>query len=160
MIDTTDLQLLDWLQDNARVSNADIARRLEMAPSAVLKRIRRLETHGVIEGYSARIEPRAIERGLCAFVHLRTDETLGSPSVAEALARMPEVLEVHDIAGEDCYLAKVRVRDTDELHELIRGRIAALDLVRSTSTTIVLKTFKETSALPVAAETPNPEASR
>lgn len=152
MIDATDERLLELLQDNARLSNADIARRLEMAPSAILKRIRRLEERGVIEGFSTRVEPGAVGRGMCAFVHLRTDEPLGRPDVPAALVAMPEVLEVHDIAGEDCYLVKVRVRDTTALHELIRGRIAALDLVRSTSTTIVLKTFKETSALPVSAE--------
>jgi len=120
-----------------------------MVPSAVLKRIQKLEAEGVITGYSARLQPEAIGRGLCTFVSLRTDEPLDHPAVAKALTAMPDVLDVHDIAGEDCYLLRVRARDTNGLHELLRNRIAALDFVRSTSTTIVLKTFKETSALPV-----------
>lgn len=147
MIDTTDRQLLDLLQQNGRVSNAELARQMEMAPSAVLQRVRRLEERGVIRGYVAQLDPDTVSRGLVAFIHLRTDERLGEPHVAGALAEIEDVLEVHDIAGDDCYLVKVRTQDTTSLHELIRGRIAAIPGVATTRTTIVLKTFVERVAL-------------
>jgi len=148
-MDSTDHRILGLLQSNARVAASDIARKLELVPSAIHQRIKKLEERGVIRGYTTRIDPPAIDRGLVAFVHLRTDERLGDPSVAEAVGTLPEVLEVHDIAGEDCYLLKVRVADTAALHALLREGIAEIDSVVATRTTIVMKTFKETSELPI-----------
>lgn len=149
MIDSTDRALLQRLQDDARVPNAEMARDLGMAASAVHQRVKKLEARGVIEGYGARLDASQVERGLLAFVFLSTAEPLGRFPVAEALAAMPEVLEVHDIAGEDCYLIKVRVADTDALHTLLRERLAAMELVRSTRTIIALRTLKETTVLPL-----------
>ncbi|MEM7204177.1 MAG: Lrp/AsnC family transcriptional regulator [Planctomycetota bacterium] len=149
MIDDTDLVLVEMLQRDARVTNAALARSLDMAPSAVHQRVRRLEERGVVRGYTARIDPSAVGRGLLAFVHLKTDEQLHDTSIPKAVAELPGVLEVHDIAGEDCYLLKVRAADTDALHELIRRGVGAVPGVRSTRTTIVLKTFAECSDLPL-----------
>lgn len=152
MIDTTDLRLLARLQDNARTSNAELARHLEMAPSAIHQRLRKLEDRGVIQGYAVRIDPVEVDRGLVAFLHLQTDEGLGDFHIAKELARLPEVLELHDVAGEDCYLAKVRAKDTSDLHRLIREVIAGVKGVRSTRTTVVLKTMKESLNLPLGLE--------
>jgi Lrp/AsnC family leucine-responsive transcriptional regulator len=151
MIDDTDRQILAILQDNARTSNAEVARRVGMAPSAVLERIRKLEERGVIRGYTAKLSPRALERGLVAFVFVRADEPVGRCETGEVLAALPEVQEVHHVAGEDCYLVKVRVADTESLGRLLRDRFGAIATVRSTRTTIVLETVKETSKLPVEA---------
>jgi len=143
MIDATDLELLGRLQSDARISNAELARSLGMAPSAILQRVRRLEERGVIQGYLTRIDPGEVDRALVAFIHLRTNETLMDSEIPREVARLPGVLEVHDVAGEDCYLVKVRVADTDALHELIRRGIGAVAGVVSTKTTIVLKTHAE-----------------
>jgi Lrp/AsnC family leucine-responsive transcriptional regulator len=150
MLDETDRTILHLLQANARTSNADIARRLRMAPSAILDRIRKLEQRGIIEGYTARIDPAAVGLGLTAFVLVRTEERVGAGTIGQALARIPEVLEVHHVAGEDCYLAKVRVRDTEGLSRLLRERFGRLRGVRNTRSTIVLSTVKESQALPLA----------
>jgi len=152
MLDATDLAILQLLQANGRISNADIARQLDMAPSAILDRIRKLEQRGVIQGYAARINPLAVGLGLTAFVLVRTEERVGSGSIGHALARIPEVLEVHHVAGEDCYLAKVRARDTEDLSRLLRERFGRLKGVRNTRSTIVLTTVKESQALPLATE--------
>lgn len=149
MIDATDRKLIELLQDDGRISNAELSRQLAMAPSAVLQRVRRLEERGVIRGYLARIDPQVLARGLVAFIHLRTAERLAETRIPQALAAIPDVLEVHDIAGEDCYLIKVRCRGTDELHRLIREQIGAVEGVLSTRTTIVLKTYLERFALPI-----------
>lgn len=151
MIDDTDRQIMAILQDNARTSNAEVARRVGMAPSAVLERIRKLEERGVIRGYTAKLSPRALERGLVAFVFVRADEPVGRCETGDILAAFPEVQEVHHVAGEDCYLVKVRVADTEALGRLLRDRFGAIATVRSTRTTIVLETVKETSKLPVDA---------
>jgi Lrp/AsnC family leucine-responsive transcriptional regulator len=149
MLDTTDLAILTQLQANARISNADIARQLGMAPSAILDRIRKLEQKGVILGYSARINPEAIGLGLTAFILVRTEERVGSGAIGQALAAIPDVLDVHHVAGEDCYLIKVRVRDTTALSHLLRDRFGRLKGVRNTRSTIVLATVKDGGDLPI-----------
>src|SRR4051794_38103659 len=106
MIDETDVAILDLLQENARISQADVARVVGLAPSAVLERIRKLEGRGVIRGYSALVDPHAVDQPMLAFIAVRSAEAPGDASVAAALAQCPEVLEVHHVAGDDCYLLK------------------------------------------------------
>src|SRR5262249_61283780 len=76
-LDAIDRKLLDLLQRDGRMSNADLARAVRMAPSAVFERVRRLERDGVIRGYGAALDPRALERSLLAFILVRTDERTG-----------------------------------------------------------------------------------
>jgi len=149
MIDDIDGKILSILQNDARTSNAEIARRLAMAPSAILERIRKLETRGLIDGYEARLNPKALDMGLLAFIYVRADERIGSREIGNELAAIPEVQEVHHIAGEDCYLLKVRVADTNALSDLLRQRLGPIDAIRSTRTTIVLSTIKETAQIPL-----------
>jgi Lrp/AsnC family transcriptional regulator, leucine-responsive regulatory protein len=148
MIDETDIRIVEILQQNARTPNAEIARQVGMAPSAILERIRKLEERGVIEGYSARVNPEAYGLALTAFVFVRADERGGAPQTAGYLAAIPEVQEVHHVAGEDCFLVKVRVAGTRAMGQLLQEKFATIDSIRSTKSTIVLETVKETSVLP------------
>jgi len=150
MIDQTSLAILDTLQSDARISNAEIGRRVGLAPSAVFERIKKLEERGAVRGYNANIDPAAVDLGLLAFVLVRADERGGAPRTEAALVAMPEVQEVHHVAGEDCFMLKVRARDTTALNDLLSNQIGALETVRSTKTTIVLRTAKETSTIPIA----------
>jgi Lrp/AsnC family leucine-responsive transcriptional regulator len=149
MIDATDREILKILQQNARTSNAEIARQIGMAPSAILERIRKLEGRGVIQGYEARIDPEALGLTLLAYIFVRTNDFGGELRTGELLAQIEEVQEVHHIAGEDCFLVKARVRDARTLGRLLRGRFAASGGVASTRTTIVLETLHETTRLPI-----------
>lgn len=152
MNDEIDKKIVTILQQNARISNADVARQLDMAPSAIFERIRKLEARGTIKGYEARIDPAALDRSLLAFVFVRAEEKLACLETGEELARIPEVQEVHHVAGEDCYLVKVRVANTEALGRLLRESFGVIPTVRSTRTTIVLTTIKETATLPIAPE--------
>lgn len=149
ILDQQDLRILEILQANARETQADIARDIGLAPSAVLERMRKLEAKGVIRGYSAQVDPRSLTLPLLAFVAVRSDEGTTGDHVAQALAQSPEVLEVHHVAGEDCYLIKIRARDAEHLGVLLRTRFLRIPGVRSTRTTIVLETVKETARLPI-----------
>jgi Lrp/AsnC family leucine-responsive transcriptional regulator len=149
IINDTDIKILNILQSNARESQADIARVVGLAPSAVLERIRKLEARGAIKGYAAQIDPRVVGQGLLAFVAVRTEESPGD-NVAQRLAECAEVQEVHHVAGEDCYLIKVRSRDAEHLGLLLRTRLGRIPGVRSTRTTIVLETVKESPRFPIA----------
>ncbi len=148
-LDAIDRRLLEILQKEGRTSNADLARAVRMAPSAVFERIRRLERDGVIRGYGAQLDPRALERTLLAFVLVRTDERTGESISGPELARVPEVMEVHHVAGQDSYLVKVRVKDPEALGRLLRERFGAIPGVRSTMSTIALETLKEHWSLPI-----------
>ncbi len=149
MIDKQDLTILSILQENARTSNVAIARRVGLAPSAVLQRIRKLERTGVIRGYEPRVNPAVIGAPLLAFIFVHADERIGGLDTGKKIARFPEVQEVHQVAGEDCYLVKVRVPDTDALGRLLRESFGALPNIRSTRTTIVLSSVKESAQLPL-----------
>jgi Lrp/AsnC family transcriptional regulator, leucine-responsive regulatory protein len=149
MLDPVDRQILSLLQDNARIPQVEIARAVGLAPSAVLERLRKLEARGVISGYEARIDPRALGQRLLAFIAVRTTNRPGETRAAAELAAVPEVLEVHHVAGEDCLLLKVRVRDPEHLSQILRERLGRIDGVQSTRTTIVLESVKESARLPL-----------
>ena len=149
-LDETDLLILELLQANARETQVEIAKAVGLAPSAVQERIRKLEARGTLRGYAAQIDPKALDLGLLAFVAVRSDAAGSESRIAESLSELPEVLEVHHVAGDDCYLIKVRARDAEHLGLLLRTRFSRIAGVRSTRTTIVLETVKETSRLPIA----------
>ena len=148
-LDPVDLQILALLQDDARMPNAEIGRRVGLVPSAIFQRLRKLEKQGVLLGQEARIDPHAVGLGLAAFVHVKADERVGSLEAARRLADLPEVQELHHVAGEDCYLVKVRVADAAELGRFLREKVGVIASVSSTRTTVVLETIKETGQLPL-----------
>jgi len=157
MINEIDTKILNIVQKDARISNAEIARQVGLAPSAVLERVRKLEERGVIRGYAAEIDPTQVGFGLTAFVFVRTNECCSETD--KFLAEIPEVLEVHDVAGDDSYLLKVRAKNTEELAKLLRERLKNVPNVASTKTTVVLQTIKETTALPLEKLSENLEVS-
>src|SRR3954465_9720176 len=100
VLDNTDLKILKSMQANARISNADLARELNMAPSAVLERVKKLEQKKVITQYTTCINPSAVQQKLLAFIFIKASEGFGFCDTGKALGKIPEVQEVHNIAGE------------------------------------------------------------
>ncbi len=147
MIDDIDVKILNILHENARTSNAEIARRVAMAPSAVLERIRKMERRGVILGYDVRVNPRAAGLTLTAFTKVQTRDAVGSLEAGRAMASIPGVMEVHYTAGDAAFLVKSRVADTAALAELLR-RIGQVASVHDTNSTIVLESIKESAGFP------------
>ncbi|WP_159473115.1 Lrp/AsnC family transcriptional regulator [Dyadobacter sp. 3J3] len=147
ILDKVDLSILRLMQENARISNADLARELEMAPSAVLERVKKLEQKNVILQYTTRLNPVPLQQKLLAFISMKAADGLGSNNVGQELAKIPEVQEVHHVAGEDCYLIKVRTTDSSSLMDLMRNSFSKIPNILSTRTTIVLETVKEQQQL-------------
>lgn len=147
-MDETDLKLLALIQPNSFLTNNELAKKIGMAPSAILERIKKLEQKGIIEGYPTKIKPEALELNLLAYIFIKTNEGPGNALVAKQLTKLPEVLELHHIAGEDCYLVKVRAKDPLSLIHLMREKFKNRNIL-STKTTIVLETLKETNQLPI-----------
>lgn len=154
MIDEISLTILEILQDKARVPNAEVARQVGMAPSAVLERIRKLESQGIIEGYEVRLNPRHFGMRQAVFLRVSADESDGGQAVGEALAALPEVQEVHQVACDDGYLVKLRVAGTEELGRILREKIRTIPGVREIRSSVVLSTLKETFRIPL--DSPDP----
>lgn len=146
MLDSTDIQILNILQDNGKITNAELARQIGMAPSGVLERVKKLENKGVIEGYEVRLNPRALGISLSTFIQIKTSDAVGSSEIGRELAKMDEVQEVHWTAGEYNYLVKARVSSTETLAQLMK-KFGEIPGVRDSRTTLVLDTLKETQAL-------------
>jgi Lrp/AsnC family leucine-responsive transcriptional regulator len=147
ILDKTDLHILRLMQENARISNADLARELGMAPSGVLERVKKLEQKNVILQYTARINPDAMQQKMLAFIFMKAADGPGYNDTALELAKIPEVQEVHHVAGDDCYLVKVRTYDSASLVHLMRNSFSKIPNLLSTRTTIVLETVKEQQQL-------------
>lgn len=152
MIDEIDAKILNILQHDGRTSNADLARQVGLAPSAVLERVRKLEERGVLRGFTALIDHTALGLGLLAFILVRSSDPTGTDHVAKLIAKAPEVLEVHNVAGDDCFVVKVRARDTKDLSRILKKRFGTIKAIRSTRTIIVLDTIKESTVIPVSVE--------
>lgn len=151
-MDETDLKILTYLQPNSYLSNVELSKKLGMAPSAVLERVKKLEQKKIILGYPTRINPEALDLNLLAFIFIKSSEGPGNATVAKQLAKFPEILELHHIAGEDCYLAKVRAKDPLSLVQFMRDKFSKLKGITNTKTTIVLQTVKEDNHLPISKE--------
>jgi len=153
-MDETSLKILKILQEKARIPNVEVARQVGLAPSAVLERIRKLEKQGIIDGYEVRLNPKRFRRSLVAFVFIKTDIQAGGMDIGASLSRIPEGQEVHFISGEDGYLLKVRVADTEELQKFLKDNIFTLKTVQAVRTQIALSTLKETSRIPLEGNGP------
>jgi len=152
MVDAIDTRILEMLQQNGRVTQVDISRDVGLAPSAVLERIRKLEARGIIKGYTAIVDPAVARLGLLAFVAVQSSEAPWEDRVGRELALVPEVLEVHHVAGDDCFFVKISAHHAEHLGELLKSSIGRIDGVRSTRTTIVLGSFKESTELPLTTQ--------
>jgi Lrp/AsnC family leucine-responsive transcriptional regulator len=117
-VDQLNRDLLAELQADARLSMAELGRRVGLSAPAVAERLQRLEEDGVISGYRALVNPRALGLSLTAVVRIRPNARQ-LPKVAELARETPEVVECHRITGEDCYFARMHVRDVEHLEEII-----------------------------------------
>lgn len=150
-IDPVDRRLLKALQEDGRISNAELARRCNLSPAACFERVRRLRERKVITGYAALIDPAKVGRGLMIFVEVLLDRTTGDmfEAFAEAVRRQPEVLECHMVAGGFDYLIKARVGDMDAYRAFLGDILVKMPGVRETRTYAVLEEVKSTTALPL-----------
>lgn len=140
--DATDRQILRILRQDGRASHAAIAKRVGLSAPAVGERVRKLETSGVIRGYRAVLEPARLGLEVCAFVAIAPQPRNPAANLVTNLKGLPEIEELHAVAGGYGYIAKVRVASTGDLDAFL-DRLWMLDGVERTETTVVLKTSVE-----------------
>ena len=148
-IDRIDARILRVLQQDGRISNLKLADVVQLSPTAVLERVKRLTRDGYILGYEARLNPEKLGAGLMVFVEVVLDRT--TPDVMNAfkaaVQARPEILECHLVAGGFDYLLKTRVADMAAYRELIGSVVWTLPGVRETHTYAVMEEVKNTTAL-------------
>jgi Lrp/AsnC family leucine-responsive transcriptional regulator len=150
-LDDTDLQILHILQEDGRVSNAELAQRVQLAPPTVLRRVKLLEERGYIKGYVALVDPLKLDLTVTAFI-LADSSTGCDLSETEAfLAGLPGVQEIHRLIGEWCFLIKVRTKNPQALEDLVYRQLRNHPGVRRTLTTLATSSPFETTALPLPA---------
>jgi Lrp/AsnC family transcriptional regulator, leucine-responsive regulatory protein len=117
-LDPTNCLLIAELQRNARLSLAELGRRVGLSPPAVAERLQRLEQNGTITGYHAQVDPRAVGLTLSAIIRIRPSPGQVQ-NVAEVARETPEVVECHRVTGDDCYIMRAHLRDVLHLEEVI-----------------------------------------
>lgn len=150
-LDETDRKILALLQDDARLTNNDIAERIHLSPSQCSRRRARLERDGLIAGYHARVDGEKAGFGLVNFISvtLSTHNRNNAARFAELMTRLPEVQEAHALTGEMDYILKVVTKDLRGLSDFVNETLLPHEAVQNVKTSIVLQTLKETSALPL-----------
>jgi len=151
-LNRTDRKLLDVLQREGRLSNLEVAGRVNLSPSACLRRIRALEAAGVIRGYVALVDPRQVGLGLLAFVNVKLEKRGRMPTdaFARAVKDWPEVLGCHALTGDMDYLLRVQVADLDHFSRFDMDSLLKHPGVLDVKSSFVLAEVKETTALPLA----------
>ncbi len=150
-LDATDLRILTQLQRDGRMSNADLSEAVNLSPSACHRRVQRLEEAGIIRAYVALLDPRKIGVPTTVFVEItlsgQADEVLDA--FERAVARIPDVLECHLMAGTADYILKVVAEDTEDFARIHRQHLARLPGVAQMQSSFALRTVFKTTALPL-----------
>ncbi len=151
MLDKISKKILTELQNDGRISNVDLASRVNLSPAACLERVRKLHEAGYILGYSAQLNPQQLDVSLLVFIEIVLDRT--TPEVFDTFKRVvkaiPEVQECHMVAGGFDYLIKARMKDMNAYREFLGKTLLQLQGVRETHTYVVMEEVKNTLKLPI-----------
>lgn len=147
-IDRIDLQILDLLQENGRISQHDLAKAVGLSAPAVGERLRKLEDRQIIRQFTAVLDPRRLGWDILAFISVGINGSRHFQDFRQRIAAMPEVLECHSVTGQGSHLLKIRAANTMALESLLAD-IQAWPGIQWTTTSIVLSTLKETGSLPL-----------
>ena len=150
-LDKIDRRILKELQENGRITNTELAKRINLSATPCAERVKSLEKYGHIQQYQARLNPRLLDLELLVFVEISLLRT--SPDVFEefriAVAKLPQVLECHLVSGNFDYLIKARVADMKAYRKLLGETLLTVPGVSDSRTYVVMEEVKETQTLPL-----------
>ena len=151
VLDRTDRQILACLQADGRISNVQLARKVNLTPTPCIERVKRLEKQGYIRGYTALLDPELVNASLLVFVEI--DLSHNSPDAfrrfREEARKLPEIMDCHLVSGNFDYLIKARVSDMKAYRELLGEKILSLPGVNGSRCYVVMEEVKETLSLPL-----------
>ena len=152
-MDKIDQKILKILQKKARIPNVDVARKIKMAPSAVLGRIKKLEDRGIIDGYEVRLNPDHFNQSMVAFIQITLKDITIIQGTCKIITDIKQVQEVHHLAGQDCIMIKLRAAGPRELEKILRREINTIENILNTKTLIALATYKESAQIVIPEQT-------
>jgi Lrp/AsnC family leucine-responsive transcriptional regulator len=143
-LDNTDKKILDILQDDARITNLELANRIGISPPATLERVKRLEKNGVIKKYVALVDPTKVSKGTFALVSvaLMIHQIPSIDSFTKQINKLDEVLECYHITGSDDFMLKIAVENIEQYEKFILNKLTRIKGVSKVTTNIVLSTVK------------------
>ena len=150
-LDATDRRILAVLQKDAKVTNFDLSERVNLSPSACHRRVQRLEEEGFIAAYVALLNPRKMGRPTTVFVEITLQSQAEDllDAFEREVAKVPDILECHLMAGTADYLIKIMAEDTEDFARIHRRYLARLPGVRQMQSSFALRTVVQTTALSV-----------
>jgi Lrp/AsnC family leucine-responsive transcriptional regulator len=151
-LDFRDRHILDLVQRDAKMPQAEIARRVGLSTASVNERLRKLENAGVIQRYVAQVDAATLGATITAFIEVFIEHPRHEPAFLEQVMRLDEILECHHITGEFSLLLKVRVQDVGALQKILLRQLNSMEGIRQTRTVMVLSTAKEHTFIPTIIE--------
>lgn len=151
-LDAIDYKLLELLQQNARMTQMEMASAVGLSQPAVAERMRKLEQEGIIRGYVAQVDARKLGKDISAFIGVSIEHPRYNAGFAKKILALPDVLECHRVTGSDSYLLKVVTENTESLDRLISELLRVIPGVTRTLTSIVTSSIKEGSHITPAAQ--------
>jgi Lrp/AsnC family leucine-responsive transcriptional regulator len=146
-MDATDRKIVEYVQKHGRDTYAEIGAAVGLSVSAINERLKKLERAGIIRGWGAQIDPKAVDRGVLAFMFLLIDRPENERPLVEAICALPQVLECHHVTGDWSYLIKLRLAEVSEIETVLADTIKRIPGAIRTHTVLALSTRKETGAI-------------
>ncbi len=150
-LDAIDHKLLEKLQANGKITNAQLSKEVGLSPAPTLERVKKLEQSGIIESYHAQLNREKVGLGVLTFVQVTLQGHKKSiiETFANVINKVPEIIECHHVTGSCDFLLKVIAKDITSYQQLIMDTINEIEVVASTQTMVILSTFKDNKVLPV-----------
>lgn len=150
-LDKTDRKILDILQANAKITNAQLAQEIGLSPAPTLERVKKLESSGVIKSYHAQLDNGTVGIGVSTFVmvSLKGHNKENISKFVESINQIDEVIECHHTTGSGDFILKIISRDIPSYQQLMLEKVSNIDVVDNMQSMVILSTFKDSKILPI-----------
>jgi len=150
-LDSIDRKILELLQANSNITNAQLAQEIGLSPAPTLERVKKLETQGVIKSYHAVVDMASVGLGVCTFVtvSLKGHNKDNIEKFIKAISKIPEVVECHHVTGQADFILKVVAPDIPAYQNLMLEKVTNIEVVDNMQSTVILSTFKDSRVLPI-----------
>lgn len=155
-IDQIDKQILEILQENAKITNAQLSKDINLSPAPTLERVKKLENAGYIQSYHARLDAQKLGLGVATFVSVKLNKhnKSSNENFVKQVREIDEIVECHYVTGSSDYVLKVVSKDIDSYQSLIMNKISEIAEVDNMQTMVILNTIKDSDSLPIPDATP------
>jgi len=152
-LDSIDRKILELLQANSNITNAQLAQEIGLSPAPTLERVKKLEIQGVIKSYHAVVDMASVGLGVCTFVtvSLKGHNKDNIEKFIKAISKIPEVVECHHVTGQADFILRIVATDIPAYQKLMLEKVSNIEVVDNMQSTVILSTFKASKAIPIPA---------